>query len=126
VKKDIKALWVDALRSGDYTQGQNKLRDDDNQFCCLGVLCELAQKAGVIGEARNDYGMMWVYGEDDDQSWSTLPDAVSEWAGLALGEPTVPDPDVPLRKVSLSYLNDNGKTFEEIAEYIEQGIDGDD
>jgi hypothetical protein len=125
VKKDIKALWVDALRSGDYTQGKGKLRGDKGQFCCLGVLCELAQKAGVIGEARNDYGT-WVYGEDGDRSWSSLPGAVSEWAGLDLSDPRVPSPHDSLSKVALSYLNDYGKTFEEIAEYIEQGIDGDD
>lgn len=37
----LKAKWVDALRSGDYQQGEMFLRRD-GKHCCLGVLCELA------------------------------------------------------------------------------------
>ena len=40
MKQKIKALWVAALRSGDYEQGIGQLRNE-NKFCCLGVLCDL-------------------------------------------------------------------------------------
>ncbi len=33
--------WAEALRSGEYTQGQYKLRSAENSFCCLGVLADL-------------------------------------------------------------------------------------
>lgn len=33
--------WVEALRSGKYKQGKGCLRYGDN-YCCLGVLCEVA------------------------------------------------------------------------------------
>jgi len=36
--------WVKALRSGEYKQGQSYLRNRDNKFCCLGVLCDLTNK----------------------------------------------------------------------------------
>jgi hypothetical protein len=37
---DLKAKWVSALRSGKYKQGTQYLyNDNENSFCCLGVLC---------------------------------------------------------------------------------------
>ena len=35
-----KTKWVEALRSGNYEQGKDSLREGD-QFCCLGVLTDL-------------------------------------------------------------------------------------
>lgn len=35
--------WVQALRSGEYKQGKDALRDND-KFCCLGVACEVYKK----------------------------------------------------------------------------------
>lgn len=48
MKKEIADKWIAALESGEYKQGQNVLRSDDGFYCCLGVLCELAVKEGVI------------------------------------------------------------------------------
>lgn len=47
-------LWIAALESGKYPRGTGKLRNDfrdssgklRHSFCCLGVLCDLAQKDG--------------------------------------------------------------------------------
>ena len=40
---ELKAKWIAALRSGEYKQGKNRLHsNEDNSFCCLGVLCEVA------------------------------------------------------------------------------------
>ena len=36
----VKEKWVNALRSGEYSQCDGKLRSADG-FCCLGVLCDL-------------------------------------------------------------------------------------
>jgi hypothetical protein len=42
----LKAKWLVALRSGNYQQARQALRDDheDGKFsyCCLGVFCEVA------------------------------------------------------------------------------------
>lgn len=38
--------WVDALESGDYTQGQRFLHPTPATYCCLGVLCDLANPNG--------------------------------------------------------------------------------
>ena len=44
---EVKQLWLDALRSGKYEQGKLMLRPTDNSYCCLGVLCEIAQESGI-------------------------------------------------------------------------------
>ncbi len=40
--QELKDKWVAALRSGKYQQGTIHLQHD-NRFCCLGVLCEVAE-----------------------------------------------------------------------------------
>jgi len=46
VTPELKAKWVEALRSGKYKQGKRALRTgrdkpENDLFCCLGVLCDL-------------------------------------------------------------------------------------
>jgi len=40
---EIKQMWVDALRSGDFKQGQGQLLEN-HYYCCLGVLCEITRQ----------------------------------------------------------------------------------
>lgn len=43
--------WITALRSGKYKQGKGQLmlvEDSGIEHCCLGVLCEVAKKNGII------------------------------------------------------------------------------
>lgn len=82
LKKRVKAQWLAALRSGDYGQGRGALRKraaNGDKFCCLGVLCELAVKAGVIGAGSPHYpNDTYSYGEYADSA--VLPREVQEWA----------------------------------------------
>jgi hypothetical protein len=135
--QEKKAQWVAALRSGDYSQGTGVLHrkvNGEHKYCCLGVLCDIALKAGL--ELRHDPtgdcqctscqqdGIRAYDGYDD-----FLPPKVVQWAGLTNGNPrtteSIPDPGSSLPgttidNATLSYLNDNGKTFEEIAAIIER------
>lgn len=111
---EVKAKWLEALRSGEYEQGRQFLRTRDNEFCCLGVLCDLAVKAGVIEEPTADGWGEYRYGDGGEQSG--LPDEVSDWAGI----------DTQLGRFShggvdtaLAFLNDRGTPFSEIADIIE-------
>lgn len=45
MKPEIKKIWIEALRSGKYQQGQGALKEGDS-FCCLGVLCDLYDSTG--------------------------------------------------------------------------------
>lgn len=123
MKADIKALWVDALRSGLYKQGKYQLREQGDFYDPVGVLCELAVSAGVIAPAtftpREKHAI-------PDRSWSGykyvsndpllretgatgIPKDVAEWADLSyyLG-------------MRVSRMGDKGKKFSEIADYIEK------
>ncbi|MDG4783270.1 hypothetical protein O7614_26780 [Micromonospora sp. WMMD961] len=110
----IKARWTAALRSGDYGQTTGTLRRGDD-FCCLGVLCDIAVKDGVIeeptaGEVSNTY---WYEGHS-----AALPLAVVEWSGIVENDPT---PETGARgNPSLAELNDDyGLTFPQIADVID-------
>ncbi len=39
--KVFKAKWVKALRSGKYKQGTGSLHSSNNNYCCLGVACQV-------------------------------------------------------------------------------------
>lgn len=132
MNKDVKQLWVTALRSGDYTQGRRTLRyedaDGNNRWCCLGVLCDLAVKAGIIGEPTRivkglppdarDCDGPWEFLDDYDYDGyrSDLPKRVQEWAGLEEAVPT-------LRGSTAIELNDHlSMPFPEIADRIEESL----
>lgn len=43
--KELKAKWIEALRSGQYKQGKGQLRDTPSDtYCCLGVLLTVANE----------------------------------------------------------------------------------
>ena len=118
--REIKARWVAALRSGEYEQGRGSLRMGD-AFCCLGVLCDIAVKDGVIGEPTIEEGE-YAYGRFMEKG--VLPTEVEVWSGLHIDDPVVitdNSDSYPLSE-SLSTLNDEGMSFEEIAEFIEDQL----
>jgi hypothetical protein len=127
---DVKKMWLDALRSGEYAQGRSTLRSPSG-YCCLGVLCDLAVKNGVIPEPQEhknknrESGIShYGYGQHEDESGHVmshsayLPEAVAVWAGTSrFGDRYAPNGEPwPL---SLAGLNDQGATFAEIADIIE-------
>lgn len=116
--KKIKKRWVAALRSGKYKQGKGALHNRQNEFCCLGVLCELAVEDGVIPSPRLS-GDHYLY----ELKHGFPPKSVREWAGEVFGEdgdPDVPTTDEPYR--TLSSMNDGGASFEEIAKVIQRRL----
>jgi hypothetical protein len=120
---EIKSLWVEALRSGEYRQAQGKLRKDEG-YCCLGVLCEIAVIKGIISSERtyryHDPEFVWSYGKDKD--WYSLPVEVKDWADVR--DDLIPDEDCDLVDAidHLIGLNDTGSTFSEIADLIEEHL----
>lgn len=124
---EIKAQWVDALRSGEREQGNGAL-NRDGKFCCLGVLCDLAARAGIvsgisgIGSRAHEV----AYGNDYEHAREagnalTLPQSVMNWAGLDTDNPTVGREDFSY-DTAAAYLNDNGTTFLQLADLIEANL----
>jgi hypothetical protein len=61
--------WIDALKSGEYKQGERAALFDGEGYCCLGVACALLgqlppYKASTMPpETRNTYGFYNGIGE---------------------------------------------------------------
>lgn len=139
---EVKALWLNALRSGEYKQAQGALKVttryvgevETDSFCCLGVLTDLAVKAGIMKEGEEEPGMRsdswtrkfaaYFTASDDvcDPAYgegSGLHPAVQAWSGLASNVGILPHHLGSYK--SLVALNDGAQyTFEEIANVIEE------
>lgn len=115
MKKEIATLWVNALRSGKYEQTTGKLKRHGG-YCCLGVLCELSGQ----GEFVDMVEMKDVYVLPSGMRGKTeLPDEIVEWAGMSSRDGAI-HPDYPSGITTLSAMNDDGSTFAEIADVIEE------
>lgn len=104
--------WVDALRSDKYEQTQKALcsltpEGEPAGYCCLGVACELY---------RQTHHHLKIHDSHDKRSYgpnfSFLPNSVLNW--LRGG-----DLAIFIDETLLAGMNDNGKNFYEIADYIE-------
>ena len=123
MNEGIKADWLTALRSGEYKQGRDFLKYQDGEstsYCCLGVLCELAAKAGIVEKSEMDEDAR-VHTFDGQSSY--LPPKVAVWAdiqyqGKIYREATgFVDQRV---SVDLADLNDYKLDFAGIADVIER------
>jgi len=106
----VKAQWIAALRSGKYKQGKHRLRSDTDEFCCLGVLCDISPAARWNGTRA-----VGCSGDIEDASVIGLPKSVQRWAVLPTTGPAV-------KRGFLSALNDQGVPFSEIADLIERDL----
>lgn len=128
MNKEVKDQWVTALRSGEYEQGRSQLQTSDGKFCCLGVLCEVAVKAGVLKPPVKDEHGNVHYGPEDDTNTAYPPKVVLDWANLDQS------PNVPFKhpdwndgtyhsKAPLTAINDAEKAdFNGIADLIEEHL----
>ena len=111
--KAVMKKWIEALRSGEYKQGLEALRNGD-RYCCLGVLCDLYARehpSEPQWELRSD-DQHYFLGEEVE-----LPDKVREWVGLEHGDGSVEIND-------LVVMNDTGRSFDYIANFIEKDCFG--
>jgi hypothetical protein len=135
MKKDIAKLWTKALRSGKYKQGKYTLRNWNNSFCCLGVLCDLYNKEqkkkkkktlDVIKIDDTLEGKCYKYGN----ATSYLPAAVKKWAGMKTnkGEFNCKE-DCIFNWYTLAGINDGDykgyfkNSFKHIAKIIDDNVD---
>lgn len=103
--------WVPALRSGHYKQGKRYLCEG-NKYCCLGVACDL------LGELKQDSYYLNRRVTKDAEEYTYLEYRVAQKLNMSLigalnwsGQEHV---------VALATMNDNGMSFEEIADFLEE------
>lgn len=100
---NLKAKWIEALRSGVFNQTTDRLRGDNGSLCCLGVFAEIngcawdAKGRPSIGSARYADSVTDVLDKD--------------FIGLSF-----------IQQRLLAEMNDGGKSFSEIADYIEANL----
>lgn len=119
MNQEIKAKWVEALRSGEYKQGTRYLNSEEG-FCCLGVLTDLYIKENGL-EWKKEEG---CGGLSFQNGLTILPQSVHQWSEL----------ETPLGHIdsignrssaisSLADLNDGARmTFPQIADVIEYAL----
>lgn len=117
MNKTVKRVWLKALKSGYYTQGQNHLayRDNDGKllYCCLGVLCNLGKerdKRWCSATPSLSCRVLFYQGKHT-HSIGFPPDDVLEKAGLTLKEAQ-----------KLATLNDNNIGFDKVIKWIEENL----
>jgi len=108
MNKLIADKWCLALRSGEYDQCKQTL-ENTGAFCCLGVLCKLAEKENINVKFNLPLSSELLGGSLDDQT------AVLNWADLKHGNALNDYTDA-----SLAQINDSGADFKHIADVIEQ------
>lgn len=116
MNQEIKKQWLSALRSGKYTQTKGILRTTNNEFCCLGVLCNVVNPQNWHLEEEG--GPYYSY----NYLKCSLSDEVIEAAELP--ETVANGKSNPLNtEGQLTRLNDvDNKSFAEIADYIEKHL----
>lgn len=101
---EIKAKWIAALRSGRYPQTRAALRTDVG-YCCLGVLCDLLRPKGwripIAGQPLYMHSGNYSSLGGDLAEESDLSSERLEW---------------------LIHMNDTGKSFAAIADYIDRNF----
>ncbi len=96
---EVKAKCLAALRSGKYQQAQGWLRDSDG-FCCLGVIADVTAPEKWVACRDNTF--------HHDGHAALLSDRFRESIGM---RSSLQD--------KLTSMNDEGKSFTEIADWIE-------
>ncbi len=125
MNSQVKEKWIAALRSGEYQQGDGKLRNRDG-YCCLGVLCDLYSKEkNTKWEFRGDDETIHLpmdYWYFDGES-EFLPKSVMEWAEIEADCPEVAVEDEDAGESiydSIANLNDSGYSFSALSNIIEE------
>lgn len=125
--------WTTRLRSDRTSQTQKHLGRLDGSRCCLGVLCDMAIEEGIIRSPRpfrpnkTQRGCLVFAGARHN-----LPPEVREWAQMKTNFGQYPGQILPGREAlygelaqpALALDNDAGATFQELADTIEQHVDG--
>jgi len=118
MKKRIAKKWCEELRSRKYKQGKRRLRQGE-KFCCLGVLCDLAVKAGLGEWKGGEY--RHTAGEHDGVSCAVgLVAGVRHWSGVQTYDGAAGNGAAGY--ASLARMNDRGVGFPEIADFIEAHV----
>lgn len=109
----LKQSWIAALRGGNYLQGRGCLRERSilgtARFCAMGVLLDLVLATpthwGRLTRATSRIGLL-------DEAVGYLPAEICAQIGIS-----------SMQQALIAGLNDQGRSFEQIAEVIERDFE---
>jgi hypothetical protein len=125
VNSELKQKWILALRSGEYRQGKYRLRDEQSEFCCLGVLADVcgvewAKKYEGYHYPKGEVHIFYMpTGFSTDRS--NLVDNAAAYSTGSLSYDFREEIGLPTKEHDiLQRMNDaDDQSFEQIAAYIE-------
>ena len=103
-KNEFIKLWCEALRSGEFKQGQRRLCQD-NKYCCLGVACHLAEKHEVVDLVRTTTSI----GTTTTTSIGTT--TTTAWNGFGDYMPVKLREFLDLKTLGGTFYTSNGRAF---------------
>lgn len=124
--KDVKDKWVAALRSGEYAQCEGRMSREvmldgyqTTGYCCLGVLEKITigqviSDGTPSAESANAIGIVFAFKD------ATEPDGTNNYGEVCGSHFSVSRQG---EEVMLTNLNDNGTSFSEIADLIEENVE---
>ena len=117
MEETIKDAWLEALESGEFKKGKMTLKKTvrgEAEYCCLGVLCELAAREIDVSINEATKGNGTIYTSYNGLTYS-LPRSVMEWAGMRSSQGIIPQLDT-----NLARINDDTDTFEQVIDVIRE------
>lgn len=120
---ELKKKWVAALRSGEYGQCTGQLADGKGNYCCLGVLAHITNnlETDLNGNICTKDGLFGNLGYDLATEFG-LEGYFREMGQLPITSLEGFTPEYGDGNIVLSELNDNGYTFSQIADLIEEHL----
>jgi len=115
-------LWVKELRSGSYEQTTGMLRYDENSYCCLGIACEIYDNDHYEDNGWSFHGADTGYYYNGENA--VLPEYVRYYFGISTEYGYFASDVLLAPESNLAWLNDNGSSFEFIADTIEDNPQG--
>lgn len=116
---ELKRTWLDALRGGKYEQGLGMLACN-NQFCCLGVLCDIISKE--IGSTKVE--VLQVEAFDADGALARVNQTCYDGAAYMISLRLRAIAQITRQEAArLAKMNDEERmSFDQIADYIEEHL----
>lgn len=111
LEKEFGEKWVKALRSGKYEQGEGYLEDADGQYCCLGVACR-------VNHPRVNLTHKFFIDSDGQGKGYITKNLEEKMPKLLRGT----DSNNEFVKL-VSEMNDEGQSFDQIADWIEENVE---
>lgn len=125
IENDVKE-WVKNLNSGKYKQGTHLLRDKRDNFCCLGVLCDIAIQrdkniSWLLDEKQGDCYRFGLYGDFESFDFGEDHEPTKELSNMRklLKLHFVPsNPNFGVDKLIPEYYQHIGRNVDDLAEFM--------